>query len=261
VSSEGNGPAHVAVDGTGRYVLAANYGEGNVTLLAVSPDGSLGAPVATLATGPNAHQVALDPSNGSVFVPNLGNDTVSQLRLDAAAGTLTFNAVPEVELPAGSGPRHLAFHPSAPFAYVIGELGDTMTAMSFDLATGQLAPLQTLSTLPPGVDGADSFCAEVAFEPSGRFLYGSNRGHDTLVQFEVDAATGLLTQVAHESTGGSWPRHFSIAPAGDLLIVANQRSDTLVSFRVDPSTGALSALHTTTLSASPAFVGVVDLPP
>jgi 6-phosphogluconolactonase len=260
VSSQGSGPAHVSVDATGQLVFAANYGEGNVTMIERLADGSLGAELATLVTGPNAHQIVADPSNGYVFVPNLGSDEVSQLVLDVNARTLVPGEVAAVGMPEGSGPRHLAFHPSGPWAYVIGELGDTMTALVFDAGTGRLTPLQTLSTLPDGVDGGDSYCAEVALGPDGRFLYGSNRGHDSLVIFAVDPATGLLSLVAHQATSGSWPRHFSLSPDGALLWVANQLSDELVSFRVDPATGLLTELATTALPAAPAFVQQIALP-
>jgi 6-phosphogluconolactonase len=256
VPSNGNGPAHLAVDATGGWLLAANYGGGNVTMVRIEPDGSLGDAVATLATGANAHQIVLDAANAHAFVPNLGDDTVSELVFDPAGGLAPDG---EVAMPAGSGPRHLAFHPSAPFAYVIGELGDTMTALSYDAAAGALTSLATVSTLPPGVDGADSFCAEVAVDPSGRFLYGSNRGHDSLVVYAIDPVSGLLTTVEHEGTGGSWPRHFSLSADGSLLLVANQRSDTVVAFRVDPADGTLSPLATTPVGPGPAYVGVVDL--
>jgi 6-phosphogluconolactonase len=257
----GEGPAHLTVDATGRFVLAADYGGGDVTVNEVLADGSLGARVAALDTGPNAHQIVLDPQNRYAFVPNLGSDEVSQLVFDPVAGALVPNAVPAVGLPAGSGPRHIALHPTAPFAYVIGEIGDTMTALSLDAATGRMTALDTVSTLPPGVDGDDSHCAEVAFGAGGRFLYGSNRGHDSLVVYEVDAATGTLSVVGHPPTGGSWPRHFGLSPDGGLLLVANQRSDTVVSFRIDPAAGTLTELATTPTAPGPAFVGVVDLPP
>jgi 6-phosphogluconolactonase len=255
VPSNGSGPAHLAVDATGGWLLAANYGEGNVTMVRIEPDGSLGDAVATLATGANAHQVVLDPANAHALVPNLGDDTVSQLVFDPSGGLAPDG---EVAMPAGSGPRHLAFHPSAPFAYVIGEVGDTMTALAYDAATGRLTPLATVSTLPAGVDGADSFGAEVAVDPSGRFLYGTNRGHDSVVVYAIDPVTGLLTLVEHESTGGSWPRHFSLSADGSLLLVANQRSDTVVAFRVDPADGTLSPLATTPVGPGPAFVGLLD---
>lgn len=259
VSSNGGGPAHVAVDATGQWVFAANYGGGTVTMIEVAGDGSLGSARATLGTGPNAHQLVVDPSNRFVFVPNLGADDVSQLVFDAGAGTLVENAVPRVDVASGAGPRHLVFHPTAPFAYLIDETDDTMVSLAFDGSTGRLSPIQTLSTLPVGVSGADSYCAEVAFGASGRFLYGSNRGHDTIVIFEVDPVTGSMTWTGEQDTGGDWPRHFSIDPTGQILLVGNQHSDTIVSFRIDEGTGQLTQLATLSVPG-PAFVGVTDLP-
>jgi len=256
VPSNGSGPAHVAVDATGTRVLAANYGGGSVTMIAVGADGSLGGALATLATGANAHQVVVDPGNAAAFVPNLGSDTVSQLDLDVAAGTLV--AGPSLALADGAGPRHLALHPSAPFAYLIDETDDTMVALRVD--GGRLSVLQTISTLADGVDGADNYCAEVAVRPDGRFVYGSNRGQDTIAVFAVDPVTGLLARVGETSTGGSWPRHFSIDPTGSWLVVGNQRSDTIVSFRIDPASGTLTEGPSVS-SPGPAFVGIVDLPP
>lgn len=259
VSSNGAGPAHVAVDATGGVVFGVNYGGGNLTMLGVSPSGALGAPIVTMSTGKNAHELALDPSNHFAFVPNLGVDDVSQLLFDAPGKTLVANATPTVATAAGAGPRHMAFHPSAAFAYVIGETNDTMTAMAFDAALGRLSPIQTLSTLPMGVNGDTNTCAEVAFGKSGRFLYGSNRGHDSIVIFDVNETTGLMTLVGHQLTGGSAPRHFSIDPSGSFLYVGNQQSKEIVSFRIDPTTGKLTELFTTPLAGGPGFVGVIDL--
>lgn len=261
VSSNGGGPAHVAVDATGHYVFGVDYGGGALTMIAVAPGGALGATVTTRSTGANAHELVLDPSQHFAFVPNKGSDSVSQLVFDASLGTLTPNPVPSLAVASGRGPRHMAFHPSAPFAYLIDENDDTMMALSFDASTGRLAPLQTLSTLPSGVDGATNTCAEVAFGKSGRFLYGSNRGHDSIVIYDVSPTTGLMTLVGHQSTGGSTPRHFSIDPSGNLLFVGNQGSSEVVAFRIDPMAGTLTELTTTPMPAGPGFVGVIELPP
>ncbi len=257
VSSNGAGPAHVAVDATGSVVFGVNYGGGNLTMLGISPTGALGPSIVTTSTGKNAHELVLDPSNRFAFVPNLGVDAVSQLLFDASQKTLAQNSVPTVATPS---PRHMAFHPSAPFAYVIDETDDTMTAMAFDAILGRLSPIQTLSTLPSGVDGSTNTCAEVAFGKSGRFLYGSNRGHDSIVIFDVDPLTGLMTLVGHQPTDGKTPRHFSIDPSGSFLFVGNQQSNEIVSFRIDSATGKLTELFTTPLAGGPGFVGVIDLP-
>lgn len=260
VSSNGGGPAHVAVDATGKYVFGVNYGGGNLTMIATKADGSLGAAVTTLATGQNAHQLALDASNHFAFVPNKGSDTVSQLVFDAAQGSLGFNAVPSAPLPGGAGPRHMAFHPDAPYAYVIHENDDKVTAFPYDAAKGTLgASLQTISTLPDGTSGANNTCAEITFGKSGKHLYGSNRGHDSIVIFAVDAAAGTLTLTGHQPSGGSTPRHFSIEASGEILLVGNQKSSNVATFRTDPQTGTLTPLATTPLPAGPGFVAVLYL--
>jgi 6-phosphogluconolactonase len=261
VSSNGGGPAHIAVDATGAFVFGVNYGGGSVTVVRVEANGGLGSAITTLPTGANAHQVVLDPANRFAFVPNKGADDVSQLVFDERTGALSPNAVPEVDVAAGAGPRHMAFHPSAPYAYVIDENDDTLVALSYDAGDGRLTPFQTESTLPVDFDGDDNTCAEVAFSKSGRFLYGSNRGHDSLAIFEVDDATGHMSFVAHQSTAGSTPRHFSIEPAGNVLLVGNQQSNNVVTFRVDQATGLLTELLTTPVSGGPEFVGVLYLSP
>lgn len=260
VPSNGGFPAHVAVDATGRYLLGANYLGGNITMIALLPDRSLGGEVTTLSTGAHAHQAVIDAANRFVFVPNQGADTVSQLVLDAERGTLVFNVVPAISLPAGSGPRHMVFHPSAPFAYVIHEDDDRVTAFPYDLHKGTLGPsLQSISTLPEGVSGADNTGAEIAFGASGRCLYASNRGHDSIAVFSVDPRAGTITPVGHAPTGGRKPRHFSLEPSGELLLVANQASCEVATFRVNQVTGALTPLSTTPLPAGPTFVEMLYL--
>ncbi|MEZ4241105.1 MAG: lactonase family protein [Myxococcota bacterium] len=257
-SSDGRGPAHVAIDSTGGHVLAANYGDGAVTMVALAPDGTFGAREATLDSGANAHQVALAPGNDRAFVPNLGDDDVSQLLFDPVAGTLGFDVVAHVAVASGAGPRHLAFHPTAPWAWLLGETDDTLTTLAVD-ASGRLSVQGAGSTLPAGADGNGNYTAELALDPTGRTLYASNRGDDSIARFSVDPATGAATLLDTTPTQGSWPRHFSLDPDGALLAVGNQRSDTVVVFAVDPATGAL-AYRTTTAVAGPAFVGIVALP-
>jgi len=259
VPSNGAGPAHIALDATGAYVFGVNYGGGSVTMRKRNPDDSLGASWLTLPTGQNAHQIVFAPSNQYAFVPNLGSDNVSQLVFDAQAGTLAFNATPSASLPAGSGPRHMVFHPSSPYAYVIHEIDDMVTAFAFESMTGRLLPVQTISTLPVGQSGANNTCAEIAFGASGRYLYGSNRGDDSIVIFDVNPQSGMMSLVGHQATGGSTPRHFSIEPSGEVLLVGNQQSNNVVTFRVDAATGKLTMLATTPLPAGPAFVGVIYL--
>jgi 6-phosphogluconolactonase len=245
--SEGAIPCHVNTDAAGQYVFLANYVGGSVTMLPVEADGCLlpasdvdqhrdrGAP----NKQPHAHQIIFDPSQRWAFSPDLGLDRVIVYRPDAEKGKL----VPQPGLGAktapGAGPRHMAFHPLGRFAYVINELNGTLSAFTFEPATGVLSELQTVSTLPEGYDGPRS-CADLHVSASGQFLYGSNRGHDSLVIFAIDQVTGRLELVGHEPTQGKTPRNFALDPTGGYLLVANQDSSTIVTFRVDPRTGKLT---------------------
>lgn len=268
-SSHGSDPCHLSVDRTGRFVLVANYGGGSVALLPIGDDGRLdpatdfhqhqGASVdPQRQRGPHAHSINLDPTNRYALAPDLGLDQVLIYRLDLEQGALRPNDPPSAPLPAGSGPRHLAFHPSAPYAYVINELGSTMTTLAWDGANGTLRPIQTVSTLPSDFAGR-SHCADVHVAPSGRFVYGSNRGHDSIVIFAVDPATGTLTLVGHESTRGQTPRNFAIDPTGTFLLAANQGTDTIVTFRIDGETGRLAPTGPVTSVPTPVCVTIAPL--
>jgi 6-phosphogluconolactonase len=257
--SQGNGPAHVSVDQTGRWVFAANYGGGNVAVFPVGVDGGLGPFSDTDASGANAHQILTDPTNKFVVVPTLGTNRVVQYVFNADAGTLTNNAVPFMMTAGGAGPRHLAFHPGGKFAYLINETASTMQALAFDDVTGRLTSLQTLSTLPVGF-GGNNTTAEVFVHPNGRFVYGSNRGHNSIVAYAINQTTGMMTLIGHTLTGGTIPRSFAIDPAGTVLLAANQNSGTVTSFRIDVDAGTLSSLGQSKAVNSPAFVGIVYLP-
>ncbi len=255
-SSGGSGPAHLTVDRTGRVVLVANYGGGSAASLPVEPDGRLKPPATVVQytgssanpkrqTKPYAHSVNVDPGNRFAYVADLGTDKVHIHRLNVEKGTLeeagAGGARLEASVAPGSGPRHLSFHPKAPYAYLINEMLLTVTAFRHDASTGALTEVQTITTLPPGQDAQEGFStAEVLVHPSGRFLYGSNRGHDSITVFAIDEATGRLTFVANEPTQGSFPRGFGIDPTGRHLIVGNQRSDSVVVFRIDAQTGKLT---------------------
>jgi len=259
VASGGGSPAHISVDRAGHYVLVANYDGGTTRIFPIASDGSLGAPTNDQAPGKWSHMILTDPANHFVFVPNKGSDTVSQFVFDAAHGTLTPNRVPLVKTTAGAGPRHLAFHPNGKFAYVIDELDDTMSAYSYDAALGQLAWLQTVSTLPPGSDGTLNTCAEVLVAPSGNFVYGSNRGNDSIVTYSVDAATGKLTYLGVTPSGGKVPRSFTLSADGKVMLVANE-SGNVVSFSVDVMSGKLQPTSVVSAPVAPQFVGIVTLP-
>ena len=244
-SSEGAGPCHLVVDKTGGHVLVANYGGGTVAALPIEADGRL-RPASSVrvheGSGPNkgrqekphAHGIYLDAAERFALSPDLGADRVFVYRFDPAKGTLEPNGA--TPLDPGSGPRHLAFHPTGKVLYVINELLSTVTAFSYDAEKGALAKLQTVSALPAGFSG-ESWTAEVAVSPDGRFVYGSNRGDDSLAVFRVDAASGRLTAVGHAPVGGKTPRHFTIDPTGGFILVAHQGSGGVAVLRRDPSTG------------------------
>jgi 6-phosphogluconolactonase len=237
------------VDKTGKTVLVANYGGGSVAALPIAADGRLGKATAAIQhkgssvnqqrqSAPHAHSINIDSSNRFAVAADLGLDKLLIYRLDAAKGTLTPNDPPFASVAPGSGPRHFAFHPNGKFAYVINEMLCTVTAFSFDEKTGSLRELQTITTLPHEVRSGYS-TAEIVAHPSGKFLYGSNRGHDSIALFAVDTETGKLTALGHEPTGGKTPRNFAIDPTGTFLLAENQESDTIVVFRIDQASGKL----------------------
>jgi len=267
--SGGTGPAHLVTDRTGRVVLVANYGGGSVASLPIESDGSLGAPASVIThtgssvhpkrqTKPYAHSINVGPGNKFAYAADLGIDRILIYRLDPAKGTLTPADPPSASVAPGSGPRHFALHPTRPYAYVINELLLTVTAFERNPETGALSDLQTITTLPPGQAAAEGFStAEVQVHPSGRFLYGSNRGHDSLTVFSIDQGTGRLTFVENVPTQGNFPRGFGIDPTGQFLLVGNQRSDTLVAFRIDQKTGRLTPTGQTLAIGAPVCVKFV----
>jgi 6-phosphogluconolactonase len=250
VASGDPGPCHLAVDHTGNYVLVANYAVGSVAAFRLGPDGRLGERTAFHRhTGhginshrqeaPHAHSIYVSPDNRFVVSAELGTDQVFIYRFDATKGTLTPNDPPTVAVPAGSGPRHFAFDPAGKFAYVIEEMGSSLTAFSWDAAAGILRPLETISTKPPDYTGYND-CAELLIHPSGKFLYGSNRGHNSITVFALDPATGKPTPIQYAATEGKTPRGFGIDPTGSYLIAGNQDTNTVVEFRIDHQTGRLT---------------------
>lgn len=251
-SSGGDGPCHVSVDATGKTVMVANYNGGSVESLPVHADGSLGAPASFIQhtgssvnpgrqAGPHGHCIIADPSNRFALTCDLGLDKVLIYQLDAATAKLTPSDPPFATVKPGAGPRHLAFSPNGKFVYVIDELDCTLTVFTYDASHGTLAQIQSLSTLPAGEAMRPNYsCAEVVVHPSGKFLYGSNRGHNTIALFRIDADTGKLTLVEHTSTAGEKPRNFNLDPSGRFLIAANQDSGNVVAFTVNPDTGHLT---------------------
>ena len=248
--SNGAGPCYLSTDATGRLLFVGNYWTGSLSVFPIEEDGRLGDATDFIQhegssvnpvrqDGPHVHSVVPDAANRYVFVQDLGLDRIMHYRLDVGTGKLTPHSPPWVQTRPGIGPRHFVFHPSGKYAYVTNELESSFTAYEYHPTVGTLTVMQTASMLPEGFEGSNS-CADLQVSPDGRFLYGSNRGHDSIVAFAIDADTGRLSYVDHESTQGKTPRAFAIDPTSTYLIVANEASDTVVSFRIDKTTGRLT---------------------
>jgi 6-phosphogluconolactonase len=260
--SEGAAPCFVSLDRSGRVVLVANYSGGSVALLPIKPDGSL-APAASVVhhtgTGPNterqdaphAHSIIADPSNRFVLSADLGADRVFVYRLDLDGKSLRHVEGGDAVMRAGAGPRHLAFHTTLPLVFVTNELDSTVATLRFDAESGKLSPLDARSTLPSGWTGTN-YPADIHVAPSGRALYVSNRGHNSIAVFSVAPATGALALEQVVSTGGAWPRNFSLDPSGRWLLVANQQSDSVVVFARDQESGRLTPTRQRITIPSPA---------
>lgn len=240
-------PCHLSVDASGRTLLVSNYGSGSVAALPVRADGGIDpaasvlhhqgtGPDASRQEGPHPHAIYVSPDNRFALVPDLGLDRVVTYRLAPDAAHLEPADCAPAAMPPGSGPRHLAFHPDGAHAYVIGEMGSIVTVCGYAAATGALSPGPSVSTLPDGWTGA-STTAEIAVHPSGRFVYGSNRGHDSIAVFAVEDGGARLRPAAIVPTGGQTPRSFALDPTGAFLAAANADSDAVVMFRIDPGTG------------------------
>ena len=266
VTTKGSGPCHLVVDKTGKILIVANYGSGSVASFPIEPDGRLGEASGFVQhqgssvnparqKGPHAHCIAISPDNRFVLVADLGLDQVLVYRLDAKTGALTPNDPPFASVTPGFGPRHLAFHPNGKFVYLINEMGEKVTTFSYDSARGSLKELQTVSALPANFTG-QSTAAELVVDHSGKFVYGSNRGDDSIAVFAVDKAAGTLSLVQHAPTQGKTPRNFAVDPTGAYLFAANQNTGNIVIFRVDASTGKLTPTGQT-ITDAPAPVCIV----
>lgn len=247
--THGTGPCHMTIDSGNRFVFVANYQSGSITMLPVQSDGSLDASSDFVQhegssvnpdrqVGPHAHSVTLSPDERYLIVADLGIDKVLVYEIDYAAGKLNLKEDSSTSVAPGAGPRHFEFHPNGQWAYLINEIGSTVTVFDFDASNGSLKERQTISTLPSEFSGT-SHCADIHVHPSGRYLYGSNRGHDSLAIYGIDESNGHLHLIGHESTQGSTPRNFAIHPNGTLLLAANQRSDSIVAYQLDSTTGML----------------------
>ena len=249
VSSKGADPCHLSIDKTGKWLFVANYSSGSVAAYPINANGSLGEASATFQhsgksvnaerqSGPHAHVATVSPDNRFVWVCDLGLDEIRSYRIDPTKG-MTPNNPPFAKVEPGAGPRHVVFRADSKFAYVEDEMGASVTVFSYDAAKGTMQQVQVISTLPAGYTGTKSG-AEIALHPSSKFLYTSNRGHDSIAIFKVDTAKGTLTAAGTVPTGGKTPRNFAIDPAGNLLFAANQDSNSITVFKIDQQTGGLT---------------------
>ncbi len=250
VASGGADPCYITVDKTGKYVLVANYTGGSIAAFPILEDGRLGDPSAFIQhtghgadpqrqEGPHAHSIDLSPDNRFAIVDDLGLDETLVYKFDSAKGSLTPNDPPFAKADPGAGPRHFAFDPNGKFGYVINEMRSTVSVFRYEAAAGALRPLRTISTIPYHFTALDE-SAEIEVHPSGKFLYASNRGHDSIAVFAIDQDNGTLTFVEYASTKGQTPRNFAIDPTGTLIFAANEKSDNIVIFRIDAKSGRLT---------------------
>jgi len=267
-NSGGPGPCHISVDATGKCLLVANYAGGSIAALPIHADGSLGEAATFIQhagssvntnrqAGPHAHSIYPSPDNRFVLNCDLGLDIVFTYHFDANAAKLEAVGPPFARPANGSGPRHLVFSADGKFVYVINEMGGTITVFSYAATNAAMNEVQMISSLPRDFSGQNT-SAEIALHPSGKFLYASNRGHDSIALFSMDQKTGKLTFVEHQSTMGRTPRHFAIDPAGRWLMAENQASDSVVIFSIDLDTGKLKPTGQTLSVVAPVcavFVG------
>ena len=263
--AKGKNGVRLGVDAGNKFVVCANYASGTVAVLPIKADGSLG-PVTDLAALPgkpgphrteqassHPHDIVFDRRDRFIVVPDKGLDATFVFSLDAASGKLVPAAPPSVASRPGAGPRHADFHPTKPYAYVLNELDSTITTYRFDGERGALTPLQVITTLPPSFTG-NTTTSEIVVVASGRFVYASNRGHDSLAMFAIDDAVGTLSPVGWEPTQGKTPQFFAIEPSGTVLYAANMDSDTIVTFRVDPRSGRLTPTGQIIKTGSPSTI-------
>lgn len=271
VSSRGGGPCHIRVDPTGRCVLIANYGSGSIAALPIQADGRLAEASAFVQhsgsgkdpkrqADPHAHSITLSPDNRFAIAADLGLDKLLVYRFAPKTGELVAHEPAYAATAPGAGPRHFAFHPSGRFAYVINELNSTVTAFRYDAGKGQFQAIESVTTLPGDFTGTN-YPADLHLDPRGEFLYGSNRGHDSIAVFRADPKSGKLTPVEHVSTQGKAPRNFNIDPTGAWLLAANQNSNNIVLFRIDRQTGRLTPAETQLKVGFPVCIQFLPLEP
>lgn len=250
VASRGADPCYISFDKTGKYALVANYSSGNIAVFPVQSDGHIGeasafiqhtgkGPNAERQEGPHAHWIETTSDNRFAVSADLGLDEVLVYHFDPSKGTLSPNDPPFGKVEPGAGPRHVAFAPNGKFAYVLAEMKSTVTVFAYDASSGALREVQAISNLPKDYKGNND-AAEIHVHPNGKFVFASNRGHDSIAVFSIDKGTGRLTPAGDFPTEGKTPRNFEIDPTGTRLFVANQESGNIVIFRIDQKTGALT---------------------
>ncbi len=266
--SLGGAPCHISVSDNGKFVLVANYVGGNIAVLPIEANGKLGASIDLKqhsGSGANkerqeaahAHSIILDEKNRFVFVNDMGIDKVMIYEFDERTGKLKPNSAQTFyQTKAGAGPRHFKFHPNGKFAFVINELDTTIASLAYDAKQGTLKEIQIVPTLPADFSGANT-CADIHISPNGKFVYGSNRGHDSIVSYRIDGRTGRLEYVEHTLTGGKTPRNFAIEPNGRFLLAANQNSDSIVVFRMNGQSGKLEPTGNTAQVPSPVCLKLI----
>lgn len=270
VPTRGAGPCYVSLDKNGEFVLVANYDSGSIASFPVQSDGSLGTtsgfvqhsgsgPDKERQEGPHAHWIGTSPDNRFALAVDLGLDQVIVYGFDSSKGIFTPMLSGFAKVKPGAGPRHLAFHPDGKFAYVLSEVESSVTVFSYQAKTGGLTSLQTISALPKDFSGHKE-AAEIAVHPSGKFLYTSNRGHDSIAVFAIDEKKGTLKSLGQVLTGGKTPRHFAIDPTGAYLLAENQESNNIVVFHIDPATGSLTPTGQTIEVPSPVCITFVAVP-
>jgi 6-phosphogluconolactonase (cycloisomerase 2 family) len=270
-STGGSNPVHLVIDPTNRFVIVANYETGSLAVLPRSKDGTLGdvvqvvqlpgqpGPHKTQQKGSHPHDVPFDNEARFILVPDKGLDGIFTFRLDTDAGKLIPGTTPFTKAREGSGTRHIAFHPNGRFGYVVNELDSSVTTYRYDSETGKLAPLQILPITPSTFTG-DNTGAEIAVDESGKFVYVSNRGHDSIAGFRIDSDSGTLTAIGWTASEGKGPRFFAIAPGNKYLYAANENSDTIVAFAIDPSSGRLAPTGEVIPTGSPVCIVFTPAP-
>ena len=250
VASAGDGPCHLALDKTGKWLAVANYGNGTMGIFPVQADGKVGEAKTVekhegtsadpqRQRGPHAHEVVFSPDNRYLLLSDLGLDKIFVYRFDAKTGNITPNDPAFGKVAPGAGVRHFAFHPNGQIVYAINEINSTITVFRWDAAKGSLMDFQTVSTLPENYKGNNNSTAEIAVNSAGTVVYGSNRGSDTIAVFNIDPVKFTLTAIDHAPVLGKTPRHFAIDPSGAYLFAANQDSNDIAMFRIQASTGQL----------------------